>query len=45
MIGMLLLVAWLPGSEGGGVSDILFGDYKPIENLHFLGRNLWIKFH
>ena len=30
-----LLVAWLPGSEGGGVSDILFGDYKPTGKLAF----------
>ena len=39
-----LLVAWLPGSEGGGVSDILFGDYKPTGKLAFSWRNLWIKF-
>jgi beta-glucosidase len=24
-----LVVAWLPGSEGQGVADVLFGDYKP----------------
>ncbi len=24
-----ILAAWLPGSEGQGVADVLFGDYKP----------------
>jgi beta-glucosidase len=24
-----LVAAWLPGSEGQGVADVLFGDYKP----------------
>ena len=24
-----ILAAWLPGSEGAGISDILFGDYSP----------------
>jgi beta-glucosidase len=24
-----LVVAWLPGTEGDGVADVLFGDYKP----------------
>jgi len=28
-----LLVVWLPGSEGGGVADVLFGDYKPTGKL------------
>ncbi len=23
------LAAWLPGTEGQGVADVLFGDYKP----------------
>jgi beta-glucosidase len=27
------LAAWLPGSEGGGVADVLFGDYKPTGKL------------
>ncbi len=22
-----VIAAWLPGSEGGGVADVLFGDY------------------
>ena len=30
-----LLVAWLPGTEGKGVSDILFGNYKPSGKLAF----------
>jgi beta-glucosidase len=28
-----IVVAWLPGSEGGGVSDVLVGDYKPTGKL------------
>jgi beta-glucosidase len=28
-----LLAAWLPGSEGEGVADVLFGDYKPTGKL------------
>jgi beta-glucosidase len=28
-----LLVAWLPGTEGEGVADVLFGDYKPTGKL------------
>jgi len=28
-----LVVAWLPGSEGGGVADVLFGDHKPTGRL------------
>ena len=27
------MVAWLPGSEGAGVADILFGDAKPSGKL------------
>jgi len=27
------VAAWLPGSEGGGVADILFGDAKPTGKL------------
>ena len=29
------LAAWLPGTEGNGVSDILFGDYSPTGKLSF----------
>ena len=29
------IAAWLPGSEGDGVSDVLFGDYKPTGKLSF----------
>ncbi len=29
------LAAWLPGTEGGGVVDVLFGDYKPTGKLSF----------
>ncbi len=28
-----VLVVWLPGSEGDGVADVLFGDYKPTGKL------------
>jgi len=28
-----LLVAWLPGTEGDGVADVIFGDYKPTGKL------------
>ena len=27
------LVAWLPGTEGDGVADVLFGDYAPVGTL------------
>ncbi|MGA2657915.1 MAG: glycoside hydrolase family 3 N-terminal domain-containing protein [Verrucomicrobiota bacterium] len=30
-----LLAAWLPGSEGEGVADVLFGDCKPTAKLSF----------
>jgi len=28
-----VLIVWLPGSEGDGVADVLFGDYKPTGKL------------
>lgn len=28
-----MLAAWLPGTEGQGVADVLFGDYKPTGKL------------
>ncbi len=30
-----VLAAWLPGSEGQGVADVLFGDVKPTGKLSF----------
>jgi beta-glucosidase len=30
-----LVAAWLPGSEGQGVADVLFGQYKPTGKLSF----------
>ena len=27
------IAAWLPGTEGQGVADVLFGDYKPTGKL------------
>ena len=30
-----LVAAWLPGTEGTGVADVLFGDYKPTGKLAF----------
>jgi beta-glucosidase len=29
------VAAWLPGTEGQGVADVLFGDYKPTGKLAF----------
>ena len=30
-----LIAAWLPGTEGQGVADVIFGDYKPTGKLSF----------
>ena len=30
-----LIAAWLPGTEGAGVADVLFGDYRPTGKLPF----------
>src|SRR5579864_530449 len=30
-----VIAAWLPGSEGDGVADVLFGDHKPSGKLSF----------
>lgn len=30
-----IIAAWLPGTEGDGVADVLFGDYKPTGKLSF----------
>jgi len=30
-----LVAAWLPGTEGQGVADVLFGDYAPTGKLSF----------
>jgi beta-glucosidase len=30
-----LVAAWLPGTEGAGVADVLFGDYRPTGKLSF----------
>ena len=30
-----LVAAWLPGTEGSGVADVLFGDYNPTGKLSF----------
>jgi beta-glucosidase len=29
------VAAWLPGTEGRGVTDVLFGDFKPVGRLSF----------
>jgi len=29
------VAAWLPGSEGTGITDVLFGDFKPTGKLSF----------
>jgi beta-glucosidase len=31
----VIFAAWLPGTEGGGVADVLFGDYQPQGRLSF----------
>lgn len=30
-----VVAAWLPGTEGDGVADVLFGDYRPTGKLSF----------
>jgi beta-glucosidase len=30
-----ILAAWLPGTEGQGVADVMFGDYKPTGKLSY----------
>jgi beta-glucosidase len=30
-----IVAAWLPGSEGDGIADVLFGDHKPTGKLSF----------
>lgn len=30
-----LLAAWLPGTEGGGIADVVFGDFTPAGRLSF----------
>ena len=30
-----VIAAWLPGTEGAGVADVLFGDYKPTGKLSY----------
>ncbi len=35
------IVAWLPGTEGQGVADVLFGDFKPVGKLpHSWPKNM-----
>ena len=29
------IAAWLPGTEGEGITDVLFGDYKPTGKLSY----------
>ncbi len=30
-----VVAAWLPGTEGAGITDVLFGDFKPTGKLSF----------
>ena len=30
-----VIAAWLPGTEGAGITDVLFGDFKPVGKLSF----------
>lgn len=34
-ISNAFVAAWLPGTEGLGVTDVLFGDHKPVGKLSF----------
>jgi beta-glucosidase len=37
----VLMAAWLPGTEGEGITDVLFGDYKPVGKLtHSWPKNM-----
>ena len=36
-----LIAAWLPGTEGQGVADVLFGDYKPTGRLPRIWPRDW----
>ena len=29
----VLIAAWLPGTEGEGIADVIFGEYKPTGKL------------
>ncbi len=31
----VIIAAWLPGTEGGGIADILFGDFQPCGRLSY----------
>jgi beta-glucosidase len=35
------IAAWLPGTEGAGITDVLFGDYKPTGKLSFRWPSLF----
>jgi len=30
-----IVAAWLPGTEGDGIADVLFGDHKPLGKLSY----------
>ena len=36
-----VVAAWLPGTEGRGMTDVLFGDYAPRGNSASRGRAPW----
>ena len=38
-----IVVAWLPGTEGAGVTDVLFGDVHPTGKLPAPGRAAWLR--
>jgi beta-glucosidase len=35
------VAAWLPGTEGQGIADVLFGDYNPTGKLSFNWQNVF----
>ena len=38
------VAAWLPGTEGRGVTDVLFGDFRSWENSRSHGRARWTRY-
>jgi beta-glucosidase len=37
------MAAWLPGTEGQGVADVLFGDYRPTGKLSFHWQDVFAR--
>jgi beta-glucosidase len=39
---MAFMAAWLPGTEGAGIADVVFGGYKPTGTLSFRWPQLFV---